>query len=284
MSEVTDNPRAKIAAFLALTVAFSAIWFLLIVGHFGIPHSVLATGAMWSPGLAAICVRLWFQRNLEGTGWSLPAAAWWAIGLALPLTYGLLIHLLAWAAGAGPLPDKWFGQIPYGVNAGTASAALALLLTIGVIDRFIRALGEEIGWRGLLLPEMIKLVGFRKAALATSIVWAGWHLPLIVPFLLSQSTPPAAFSLACFVTTLVGAGVVISWVRVKSQSLWPCVMIHGAHNLFVLAILDAATSKQGWGSWVLGEFGGAMAFMAAAGAGLTLFRTRGGLSSTTAST
>ncbi|HEV7693021.1 MAG TPA: type II CAAX endopeptidase family protein [Hyphomonadaceae bacterium] len=271
---MTGTPQIRIAAFLALTVAFSAVWFLLIVGQFGIPHSVLATGAMWSPGLAAICVRLWFQRNLDGTGWKSPPIDWLAIGLALPLTYGVLIHGLAWAAGAGPLPDEWIGQIPYGVTADNAGVALALLLTLGVVDRFFRALGEEIGWRGLLLPEMIKLVGFRKAAVASSVVWAGWHLPLIVPFLLSQTNPPPAFSLACFATTLVSAGVVISWVKIKSQSLWPCVMIHGAHNLFVLAILDAATSKQGWGAWLLGEFGAGMAIMAAIGAALVLLRTR----------
>lgn len=265
----------KIAVFLALTVAFSAVWFLLIVGQVGLPHYVLATGAMWSPGLAAICVRLWFQRNLEGMGWRIPAAGWWLLGLALPLAYGAPIYLLAWAIDAGPQPEEWIAQIPYGVQATSAGSALALLLTIGVVDRFLRALGEEIGWRGLLLPELMKLTGFRKAALTSAVIWAGWHLPLIAPFLLRQENPPGVYALACFVATLVGAGVVIAWVRMKSRSIWPCVIIHGAHNLFVLAILDAATAKMGWGAWLLGEFGAGLAITVWIGAAWVLSRKDG---------
>lgn len=38
--------------------------------------------------------------------------------------------------------------------------------------------GEEIGWRGFLLPRLqAKLTAFR-ATLVLSIVWAGWHVPL----------------------------------------------------------------------------------------------------------
>ena len=55
-------------------------------------------------------------------------------------------------------------------------------------------------------------------------------------------------------------------IATSSRSVWPCVMVHGAHNLFVLAVMDAATVKAGWGAWGPGEFGigiTAMAWIAA---------------------
>jgi Type II CAAX prenyl endopeptidase Rce1-like len=40
--------------------------------------------------------------------------------------------------------------------------------------------GEEIGWRGLLVPALVDAYGERKAALLSGIVRALWHLPLVI--------------------------------------------------------------------------------------------------------
>jgi len=51
------------------------------------------------------------------------------------------------------------------------------------------ALGEEIGWRGFLVPELFKTMGFTSAALFSGVVWACWHYPLVIWGDCSGGTP-----------------------------------------------------------------------------------------------
>ena len=41
-------------------------------------------------------------------------------------------------------------------------------------------LGEEPGWRGLLLPTLAERSTFPVAGIVVGIVWAIWHLPLFL--------------------------------------------------------------------------------------------------------
>ena len=49
----------------------------------------------------------------------------------------------------------------------------------GVVENLVFQGGEEIGWRGLLVPELAKMTSFTKTALISGIVWAAWHMPAI---------------------------------------------------------------------------------------------------------
>ena len=40
------------------------------------------------------------------------------------------------------------------------------------------ALGEEAGWRGYMMPKLIKLMGLKKAVFVGGIIWGIWHAPL----------------------------------------------------------------------------------------------------------
>ena len=43
---------------------------------------------------------------------------------------------------------------------------------------FAGPLGEELGWRGFLLPEFQKRFPNLKSAIIIGIVWFIWHIPL----------------------------------------------------------------------------------------------------------
>ena len=102
------------------------------------------------------------------------------------------------------------------------------------------ALGEETGWRGYLLPALLPL-GRLPALLLTGLIWAVWHLPLI---LLGYEYPgaPRGLALLAFVVFCVGAGALLGWFRLRSNSILPAAVAHGAINAWagVPTLLAAA--------------------------------------------
>ncbi len=250
----------RIGVFLALTVAFSAIPFLAIVAGVKAPQPVLAAAAMWSPGLAGLATRLIFERSIAGMGWRLPARKWWIAALGLPLLYTAPVYGFAWLAGAGPDASGWTTRVPF-LSApdhpleGGPMLALALVLTLGLADKTFRAIGEEIGWRGFLLPELTRVLPASTAAWTSSAIWAVWHLPLILIWVFDGGLGRGLFALACFIVMTMALGRLLAWMRTRSDSVWPCALLHGAHNLLVLSVFDAATRATDWSPILLGQFG-----------------------------
>lgn len=254
-----DTPRAKIALFLALTFGFSCYfyWRIIAIGMAGEGAGNLVLGLMWCPGIAAILTRLITQRNLTGQGWLPWPPGPLGIAYILPLLYAAPVYLIAWGSGIGGFnPGAWSpsGESPL--------AALAMLATVGVCMSLISATGEEIGWRGLLVPELAKVASFRTLALVSGGIWAAWHMPILLFGGYSAETTPFWFQILCFVTMAVGLGTVMAWLRLKSGSLWPCALLHATHNLFVQGVFDAATLDRGRTYWLTGEFGIGLALAA----------------------
>ncbi|UCC50697.1 MAG: CPBP family intramembrane metalloprotease [Anaerolineaceae bacterium] len=52
--------------------------------------------------------------------------------------------------------------------------------TLGVLQARLPALGEEIGWRGFMVPQLAKLTSFNKTALIGGVIWGIWHVPIII--------------------------------------------------------------------------------------------------------
>ena len=56
---------------------------------------------------------------------------------------------------------------------GAVFATYAVIsLTVGFVPKTGRALGEEIGWRGFLVPELSKVTGFTGTALINGLMWS----------------------------------------------------------------------------------------------------------------
>lgn len=47
-----------------------------------------------------------------------------------------------------------------------------------VLSTLTLSLGEELGWRGYLLPQLLS-VGRTRALVLVGLIWAAWHMPLI---------------------------------------------------------------------------------------------------------
>ena len=250
----------KIIAYLALAALFSLPGYYFGIHKTGLTPRQASAVLMWGPALAAIVVRLVTERSIAEIGWGLKSPAWLLIAFALPFAYALPPYLIGWFTGlAGFAPGLWVKALPYGLHPSSALIALAGIATIGLFDKFSRALGEEIGWRGLLVPELLKVTSFRNAALASGVVWALWHFPLIIFADYKAAGTPVVFQLACFATMVVSSSFLYAWIRMRSASIWPAAMLHAAHNCLVQSVLDQATVDKGGVFWLTTEFGAGIA-------------------------
>lgn len=253
----------KITVFYALTTTLTAIF---NAGDRAAPGNIIyTTGAMWSPAVAAIVTKMLFRESIKDLGWQWGSGRYQIIGYLLPLAYVLPIYFVVWLTGLGGFYDSafvekitreygWSGLAP-----GIAiSAYIAISMTVGFIPKTSRALGEEIGWRGFLVPELAKVVSFPLVGLISGLMWALWHFPSILFSTYNAGTPPW-FALCCFTVMVVATGFIYAWLRLRSGSLWPAAFIHGSHNMFVQLIFTPLTANTGYTPYIVDEFGIGMA-------------------------
>jgi len=90
-------------------------------------------------------------------------------------------------------------------------------------------LGEEIGWRGFLLPQLLKRYRPLTASLILGVVWALWHLPidLYAGYLLEG---PAAILIR--IITVVPLAILFTWFYLKSNgNLLVALFLHTSINI-----------------------------------------------------
>jgi len=247
----------KILVFLILAFGLSSISYYVMITT-GTAHQIGALW-MWSPGVAAILTRLFFRESLKDFGWQPGERKYLVLGLGLPFLYALIIYSLVWFTGLGKFSPQPFFQIAIFATAGLFFACLA-------------ALGEEIGWRGLLIPELIKITSFTKAALVTGIIWAIWHYPAIIYADYNRPTP-LMFQLVVFTVAVIGYSILTAWLRLKSGSIWPVVLWHGGHNLFIQQIFMMLTTDTGITYYFVDDFGAGI-FIAAIIMGIVFWNKR----------
>jgi membrane protease YdiL (CAAX protease family) len=112
-------------------------------------------------------------------------------------------------------------------------------LTYAPLINMFPAVGEEAGWRGYLYPELKKLYGRKKGILLGGVIWGAWHWPLIWLIGYEYGMDYPGFPVAGILTMVVACtsiGCLLSWLRLKTGSVWPCAVAHGAIN----AISNAA--------------------------------------------
>jgi membrane protease YdiL (CAAX protease family) len=97
----------------------------------------------------------------------------------------------------------------------------------------IFALGEEMGWRGYLLPNLLKLTSPRKAVLLHGLLWGLAHAPLIYfGFNYGSGYWGAPWSgILMMILVCVVLGTWLAYVTIQAQSILPACILHGAVNV-----------------------------------------------------
>jgi uncharacterized protein len=102
------------------------------------------------------------------------------------------------------------------------------------------ALGEEIGWRGYVLPRLQSRMSALSASLFLAPIWALWHLPLWL-----QGKPFQTPTLyAGFVVSAFALSVILTWVyNSTGGSLLLIVLLHATVNLPQTLVIDELGSR-----------------------------------------
>jgi membrane protease YdiL (CAAX protease family) len=256
---MTDRRIGPIVLFLGLLLVLSGLAEALAIATGFQRRGVIAV--MWSVGVSAMLALKLSGRGLSELGWSWGPARYHLIAIALPLAYCVVAYGGAGLAGLAqfPAPGKLAALVEtekltfLGPTAGPL-VTLLLIAAAGAVQATSTALGEEIGWRGFLTPRLTGLLGFAGATLATGVIWAAWHSPLVV---LSNYNAggDVRFELASFAVMVVAMSGTFAWLRLASGSLWPCATLHAAHNLIVQAVFDPLSARGPGEITMVTEFG-----------------------------
>ena len=125
--------------------------------------------------------------------------------------------------------------------------------TYGLIRSVSSALGEEIGWRGFLVPEPSKTTSFTLTSLISGVVWSLWRYPTLIYGGYNAGTP-TWYGLTYFTVMVVSGSFIFAWMRLKSGSLWTGAILHASHNLYIQAIFTPLTRNTGRTARYIDEF------------------------------
>lgn len=267
-----DENRKQLITFLLLTLALSSIFYFLIIksGHLAAGGGMYVLCLMWSPGTAAMLTCKIFRRDLGTLGWKWGATRYQVMSYCIPLLYATITYALVWATHLGGFYDHDFAASitrRFGLGAMPAWAGTILYLLFSATGGMIRscssAMGEEIGWRGFLVPQLAQRYSFTVTALISGVIWSLWHYPVLI-FADYNAGTPTWYGLTCFTVMIISGSFIFAWMRLKSGSLWTGVLLHGSHNLFIQSFFDPMTTNTGRTPYIVSEFGAGLALVSIA--------------------
>lgn len=286
-SPATTRSTTSIPIFLALSYGLAWVFSLPLWLGDGLESPffiVAAIAVMFTPAIAALVVVFFVDKHPDrssrlralGLGSVRPVGRFIRyLVLALVVPVALILAALVVGALLGVYPADFvhfsgfaqsldaqladLGEGPLPIPIGILVLAQFANVLIGAIINTIPALGEELGWRGWLLPKLLPL-GIVPAIVISGVIWGLWHAPLIL-LGYNYGDAPGWLALAAMVgmTTVIGA--VFSWLRIRSQSVWPAAFAHGAFNaaagfsfIFIMAgetFSPLEASILGWTGWLV---------------------------------
>lgn len=251
-----------LASYLLLTVLFSGVLWTLIIatGHLSSGFGKYVAALMWCPGLAAMATCKLNRRSLSTLGWGWPRTRYVLLSYFVPVAYAAITYGAVWVFGLGGLNHDVVKILParFGFPHLPAWAATAMYVSFtgafGIFGSMSSALGEEIGWRGFLVPELAKRFSFTQVSLISGVIWASWHAPVLL-FADYNAGTNRAYALGCFAVMVIADCFVLTWLRLRSGSLWTGCILHAAHNLWIQGIFDVLMRDTGKTLWYTTEFG-----------------------------
>ncbi len=247
-TKLTGTHKAAVFMVLVLLMALAVALYIRILG---IISESAAAWYMCTPTLVVLIMLLIVTRDgYSKEGWKtlglhrLGLKAFWIAVLA-PVLVGVLATAVVWATplAAFDMPD----------NAGSQILTFFIQL---VIFTLTFSLGEELGWRGYLLPQLLS-IGWTRAMVLVGLVWAAWHMPLIFLTPLYHALGNRLIVVPLFVGTIVAASFFFGYLRLWTGSVWPASIAHTSHNAAwgTLAAFTVTSNPVAVNEYLVGDNG-----------------------------
>jgi membrane protease YdiL (CAAX protease family) len=263
--------RVQVLTYLIIVLAFSSFFYFLILhsGSLGNGRGLYVLGLMWCPALAGMLTLRLNGRSISDLGWKWGESKYQIRSWYIPILYASVAYAIVWVFHLGAFGNpEYYDSLTKTMHLGGSPwisivMGIALTGTYGMIRSVSSALGEEIGWRGFLVPELSKTTSFTATSLISGIVWSLWHYPILIYGDYNAGTP-TWYGLTCFTVMVISISFVFAWMRLKSGSLWTGAILHGSHNLYIQGIFTPLTRNTGQTAWFIDEFGCVLPFVAIA--------------------
>jgi membrane protease YdiL (CAAX protease family) len=243
--------HSNLSVFLFLIFSFVPVWtacfiMLFVQQPVSTTMVVIFAGFMFMPAIASILTRwlrhegfrnMYLKPHFRGN-WGKyilsvlvpPALIFGGAALYFLFFPGMFDTDFSVLASAGVAKDQALTVIILQLVQGMALAPFL---------NFIPCLGEELGWRGYLLPRLMERFSPRNAVLITGVIWGIWHAPMIAlghNYGLDYIGYPW---LGILLMTLfcVAFGAFIASLSIKTQSAIPAALSHASLNGIASAAL-----------------------------------------------
>lgn len=238
-------------SFLGITFALTLlVTIMMAVGGMEIMGSanvmagqMIIAGMMFAPALATVIVRQfitkegWQDAGLKWGDFKHYFKIWWTIPVLFFIIYGITaifyqpdfsMTTFAVQSGITELPEHP-GLMLWGI--------FIITLVITPFVNSVAGFGEELGWRGYLLPKLMPL-GTKRALIVQGIIWGLWHVPLVL-LLGFGGYGNNWLGALIFLLLITLLGVYFGYLRLQSGST---VVVAWAHGVF---------NSQSYGIWVV---------------------------------
>ncbi len=211
-----------------MLVALILTWLVWVPRAMGTQVGVLGQLWTWMPAVAAlVCAAVLYGRlgvSDLGRRLLLWRVNWWWYPVVLlgPLVFALMVAGIAVLLG-----EPWGAARPPAMTLSIPVLALTFLILV-LTDGF----GEELGWRGYLLPRLLSRYRAIPASLILGLYWWLWHLPLVWTAGAAIEGQPLWLLLA----DLIAKSLIFTYVFLGTQgSVLIAILLHAATNLFAFS-------------------------------------------------
>lgn len=239
MKDYVYSKKSIVVFFIVVTILSAIMDYVYCSGISAYGVFVL----MWMPAVACVVAnivnviekreKISLKEFLNRCGFKKCSPLCILSGIMIPFIYLFIPYRIYWIM----YPENFAYN---GVSLNLVLKDCLLPAIIGVFLNLISATGEEIGWRGFLVPALKERYGVKLALVVTSLFWCFWHFPLLIWGGYMTGTP-LTYALIAFTLCIFFVGVIFGLMRLECDSMWPCAFLHAAHNNFDQGIFGLIT-------------------------------------------
>ena len=227
-----------------------------LVGFLGMMCPAIAnilTRIITKEGFTNTYLRANFKNNMK----------YYLLAVLIPVTYGLAGALIARLAYGAAANDE--------ITAIGGTSLVVMQVGSSIIMAFY-GLGEELGWRGYMMPKLEKLMGTPASVVAGGVIWGLWHAPLTCSghnFGTGyKGFPFTGIGLMCVMCVFINS--IFTLLTKHTKSVYPAAICHTVNNniVSVFLVLLVSPDMDNIGAFLLVDI--PMGIIAAAAFGLML--------------